>query len=74
MNTVEQLRACPFCRCKNVNLIQPSLGRSRVTVVCDDCCAEGPSVPNFNSEDPEYLAALAWNTRFADAKQAEVQS
>ena len=74
MTHTPTLKSCPFCGCTNVNLISPSLGRSSWTVVCDDCCAEGPTVPTYNSGEAEYVAALAWNGRTALSQLAEASN
>ena len=58
------LLPCPFCGCTNVYAVSPSLGHSLWHVYCDDCCAEGPTAPEYNTDDPERLAIAAWNRRF----------
>jgi Lar family restriction alleviation protein len=53
-----ELKPCPFCGCKNINLIDYHGGI--VFVQCDDCCA---TFPHFDTKEE---AINAWNRRAND--------
>ena len=56
---------CPWCSGKGFAQ-SPSLGHSSWRVICDDCCAEGPTVPSYNVDDPEAFCIIAWNNRIGN--------
>ena len=64
-----ELLPCPFCGAQNRGDIldiypsAPSLGRSYWAVLCDGCGASGPTVPQYNTDDPETRCEQAWNRR-----------
>lgn len=64
-----ELLPCPFCGAQNrgdmldIYPSSPSLGRAYWAVQCDDCGAQGPTVAQYNSADPDVLCEKAWNTR-----------
>jgi hypothetical protein len=61
----EALKPCPWCSGKGFAQ-SPSLGHSSWRVICDDCCAEGPTVPSYNVDDPEAFCIIAWNNRIGN--------
>lgn len=61
----EALKPCPFCGCKNVYPVSPSLGNSAWRVFCDDCSAEGPCIQSYNSDEAEARCQWVWNIRAA---------
>jgi Lar family restriction alleviation protein len=65
-----ELKPCPFCGCRNVYPVGPSLGHSSWRVFCDDCHAEGPSIPSYNSDEGEDRCQWVWNIRLYEARAA----
>ena len=76
----EELKPCPFCGAHNRGDIldiypaSPSLGQNKWRVVCDDCGAEGPTVPAHNADNPDELCERAWNTRADDAELVRLRA
>lgn len=58
------LLPCPFCGCTNVYPVSPSLGHSSWRVFCDDCHAEGPQIPSYNSDEGEARCQWVWQIRY----------
>ena len=58
-----EVAPCPFCGCKNVYPVPPSLGNSEWRVFCDDCHAQGPTVRFYNTDELDEVCIRAWNLR-----------